>query len=85
MRTHSDVLDRLIGPSKLQRLELCFTLYVYVLWTIYMKTLVLNVVSGLPKQVHLYVTVSNQDTVGWFFFSLFLFSQDVFFLVVTLL
>jgi len=50
-----------------------------------MKTLVLNVVSGLPKQVHLYVTVSNQDTVGWFFFSLFLFSQDVFFLVVTLL
>lgn len=37
LRTHSDVLDRFIGPSKLQMLELCFTWYVYVLWTIYVK------------------------------------------------
>jgi len=29
------------------------------------NALVLNVVSGLPKQVQLYVTVSYQDTIGW--------------------
>jgi hypothetical protein len=76
LRTHSDILDRLIGPSTLQMLELCFTLYVYGLWTIYMKHISADCCIRIA-QISWVICYCVQSGHNRFFF--FLFSPDVFF------
>jgi len=79
LRSHSEVRDRFIGPSKLQMLELCFTWYVYVLWTIYKKHISAECYIKTAQTSS--VVCSIQDTTGWFV----CFYQTYFFLLVTLL
>lgn len=83
LRTHSNVLDRLIGPSKLQMFELCFTLYVYVLWTIYMKHISAEccIRTVQTSSVVRYSVQSGHNRLVFFSF----FTRCIFILVVTLL
>jgi len=67
LRTHSDVLDRLICPSKLQMLELCFTSYVYVLWTIHMKRISAEccIRTAQTSSVVCYCVLSGHNRLGF--------------------